>query len=127
MLSPRTGFVHATEDVDGFTENNGNIVAAREVSFGQYHVGGEIAYLWGNWEPVVGAVYELDFAKDKYAALDASGNLVVVNRDDDNVLFNAGIRYRRPAGFTGSLEYRGRFGREYIEEDNITATLHIDF
>lgn len=123
-LSGRIGYIWAREFQDEFTESDGTTVAERDIKLNQWHVGGEVAYSWGDWEPFVGATYERDFT---ITEIQVPGAAVQPANDRDDVLFALGVRYFRADGLSGSLEWNKRIDRTDFDEDALNLLLRLDF
>jgi len=123
ILDGRIGYLFARSKTEGFTESNGTVIADRVNKFGQFRIGGDVAYSFGNWEPFVSALYEYDFQEDRIR-LSAGPQ---PDNDRDDVFFSTGLRYYSDFGLSGSFEYASRFLREDFEEDSFSLTVRYDY
>jgi len=123
-LSARVGFLWAREFQDAFTESDGTAVAERTIKLGQWHVGGEAAYTYGDWEPFAGATYGRDYSRTEVQVAGAGAQPA---NDRDDVMFALGLRYFHTSGITGALEWNKRLGREDFDEDTVNLLLRMDF
>jgi hypothetical protein len=123
ILGGRIGYLFARSKTEAFTESDGTIIADRVNKFGQFRIGGDIAYSFQNWEPYVSAIYEYDFQEDKIR-LSAGPQ---PDNDRDDIFFSTGLRYYSDFGLTASIEYASRYLREDFEEDSFTLTVRYDY
>ena len=108
FLSGRVGFVYAEEDQDGYAETgaagaalNPN-VASQTIEFGQFQIGGEAAYAFGNMEPFFAAYYEHDFEREDVVV---NAGQIRPENDEDDIRFSAGVRYFSTGPFSGVLQW----------------------
>ena len=106
-----------------FTESDGTSVGERQFNFGQFRIGGELAYGWDAWEPFVSALYQYDFEREDLVVAGAAQPA----NDNDDVNLGVGIRYFGTGGINGSLEYTTIVGREDFEADTITFSVRAEF
>ncbi len=123
VLGGNLGWLFARDDQDPYTESNGSAVSARTVRLGQWHVGGNLAYGWGDFEPYTRLTYERDYSMELLQV--ASGPQPANDRDD--LLLGAGIRYYNDNGITGSFEWNKRLLRDQVGEDTYTLSVRMDF
>ena len=123
LISGRIGLLHARNIQESFTESNGVVIPEFTSELGQWNIGGEAAYSYGEFEPFVRLTYENDFSMTEIGVIGGPQP----SNDDDNFLFGAGLRYFGANGLTGNLEWFKRLGREDYDEDTITATVRWDF
>ena len=118
-LSEQAGLLMAREDIDGFTESDGTVVADNSVSLGQASIGGEAAYAWDTFEPYANALYSYDYNRE-----DISGGHP---SDRTELRIGLGVRYFSVQGFTASAEYKKSLLREDFDEDSITLMIRSEF
>ena len=123
LISGRIGLLHAKNIQESFIESNGNFVPEFTSELGQWNVGGEAAYSYGEFEPFIRGAYERDFSMTEIGVIGGPQP----SNDNDNFLFGAGLRYFRANGLSANLEWYKRLGREDFDEDTITATVRWDF
>lgn len=125
LFTGRIGMLHARSDQESFTESDGTAVGKFETELGQWNVGGEAAYSWGDFEPFLRATYERDYSQTR---LTLAGTGPQPSNDDDNFLFGLGLRYfSSDNGLSGNIEWYKRLGREDYDEDTFAATIRWDF
>ena len=118
-LSAQAGLLVAREDIDGFTESDGTVVADNSVSLGQASIGGEAAYAWDAFEPYANALYSYDYNHE-----DIGGG----HPDDLTELrVGLGVRYFSERGFTAVAEYKKSLLREDFDDDSISLMIRSDF
>ena len=118
-ISGQVGVLVAQEDVDGYTESNGTVVADDKIELGQVNIGGEAAYAWGSFEPFASALYSHDYNREEL-----SGG----HPNDQNELnLGLGIRYFSEGGISASAEYTKSLLRDNFDSDSITLTIRADF
>jgi len=122
-LTGSVGFIWAREFQDEFTESNGNVVPERTIKLGQWHLTGEAAYSYGNWEPFAAATFSRDY---QLTEIEVAGPEQPAN-DRDDVVLGLGLRYYHPMGVSASVEWNKRLGREDFDEDTINVLLRMDF
>ncbi len=123
IIGGRMGFLYARSKTEDFTESNGTIVGERVTRLGEFRLGGDLAYAYGDWEPFVSAMYEYDFSLDEITLTPG----LQPDNDRDDVLLSGGVRYFNNNGWSGNLEYSKRLLREDFNEDSFTATVRWDF
>ena len=123
FVSGRIGILHARDIQEGFTESDGTFVPEFTNKLGQWSVGGEAAYSFGEFEPFARVAYERDFSMTEIAV--TSGPQP--SNDRDNFLFGAGLRYFGANGLTGNLEWNKRIDRDDFNEDTFSLTVRMDF
>ena len=120
-VSGLAGLLYATETSDRFTELNAagapvRTVARRKVRLGRASIGGDVAYEWNGFEPYAGALYQIDYTRFDFRQA----------RDNDEVLVNAGVRWRRE-NVIASFQWSSVLDRDDFESDSYTFTLRADF
>lgn len=123
ILGGRAGVLIAHSRTDDFIESDGTAIGERDTKLGQFRVGGDAGYSYGNWEPFVSAMYEYDFKMDEIEL--TTGPQPENDRDD--ILFAAGLRYFGNNGLSSNFEYSKRLLREDFDEDSWTFTVRYDF
>jgi len=123
IIGGRAGVLFAKSETDSFTESNGVLVGKRETTLGEFQLGGDVAYSFGEFEPYIGAVYERDFIFDEI--LLTSGPQAANDRDD--ILVSGGFRYFGNQGLTANFEYSKRLLREQFEEDSVRMNLRYNW
>lgn len=118
------GWIWAREYQDEFVESNGNTVAERKIKLGNWHVGGEAAYSWGNWEPWASATYGRDY---QFTEIQIAGAAQQPANDRDDILLGLGLRYYHPMGISASLGWNKRVDRTNYDEDTINFLMRMDF
>ncbi len=108
IIGGRIGTLWAKHTIEAFVESNGTVVAESKSKLGQWSIGGDAAYSYGEWEPFVRATYERDYSLTTIAVTTGPQP----SNDRDDVLFGVGLRYFRANGWTGNLEYNKRLDRE---------------
>ncbi len=123
IIGGRIGFLYAQEDQDSFVESDGTVVSDFETELGQWNVGTDVAYSYGNFEPYAKLIYEKDFNQTE-TVLSAG---LQPSDDDDNFLVGAGVRYFNRDNISGYIDWYRRLGREDIDEDTFTLSIRVDF
>lgn len=128
----RTGFLHAKETQDGYTETGGAVartVLERKVSVTQFVVGGDVGYQFGAFEPY--ALFNYRYDIDRKEGLDAGGlpTATGATRADDRDEFEVGfgVRYFGRQGLSGGVEWFKTLGRKEFDNHSVMATLRLDF
>ena len=125
LFSGRIGMLQARNIQESFDESDGTEVGKFTTELGQWNVGGEAAYTWGDFEPYARASYERDYSQSR---LTLAGTGPQPSDDDDNFLFGLGLRYfSSDNGLSGNIEWYKRLGREDYDEDTVSATVRWDF
>jgi hypothetical protein len=124
VLGGRIGILHARNIQESFTESDGTFVPEFTNKLGQWNVGGDVAYSFGQFEPFARVVYEHDFSMTE---ITVSGGGPQPSNDNDNFVFGAGVRYFGTTGLTGNLEWNKRVDREDFNEDIFSLTIRMDF
>lgn len=125
LFSGRIGMLQARNIQESFDESDGTEVGKFTTELGQWNIGGEAAYAWGDFEPYLRATYERDFSQTR---LTLAGTGPQPSNDDDNFLFGLGLRYfSSDNGLSGNIEWYKRLGREDYDEDTFSATVRWDF
>ena len=83
-------------------------------------IGADIAYGIDAFLPFVGLEYLNDVTRENLVV--ATGQAQPSN-DDDEFLFNAGLRYFTPGGMTASLLYSRNLGRDDLDTDTVSLYL----
>ena len=91
-VSGQAGLLVAREDIDGFTESNGNVVGDDRVQLGQASIGGDVAYAWGSFEPFASAIFSHDYSREELGGGHPN--------DQNELRLGFGIRYFSEQGFT---------------------------
>ena len=124
IIGGRMGTLYANSDQDTFTESSGTVIASSERELGQWNLGADVAYSYGNFEPYARASYQHDFNQTEIT-------LIGVNRqpsdDHDDVLVGAGIRYFNSNNISGSIEWYKRIFRNDFDEDVFSISIRADF
>ena len=124
IIGGRMGTLYAQTDQDAFTESSGTVIAASKTELGQWNLGADVAYSYGEWEPYARASYQRDWNQTEVT-------LIGVNRqpsnDDDDVLVGAGIRYFGAKGISGNFEWIKRLGRNDFDEDTFAISIRAEF
>ncbi len=123
VLGGTLGWLYARDDQDAYTESNGTAIGKRTVKLGQWHIGGNLAYGWGDFEPFTSLSYERDYSMELLQVF--SGPQPANDRDD--LLLGAGVRYYNSNGITGSFEWNKRLLRDQVGEDTYTLSVRVDF
>ncbi|NOG61640.1 MAG: autotransporter outer membrane beta-barrel domain-containing protein [Proteobacteria bacterium] len=123
VLGARTGMLYASSTIESFTESNGTLVAENQTRLSSVNIAGDIAYMYGNFEPFLNLVYQYDFQFQEVIA--ATGPQP--ENDKDDLLLTVGVRYFESSGISGNIEYSKRITRADYDEDRISLTLRIDY
>ncbi len=125
LFTGRIGMLQARNIQESFDESDGTAVGRTTTELGQWNVGGEAAYSWGEFEPFARVTYENDYSLSR---ITIAGTGPQPSRDDDNWLFGLGLRYfSSDNGLSGNIEWYKRLGREDYDEDTFTATVRWEF
>lgn len=125
LFTGRIGMLQARNIQESFDESDGTAVGKSTTELGQWNVGGEAAYTWGEFEPFARASYENDYSLTR---ITVAGTGPQPSGDDDNWLIGLGLRYfSSENGLSGNIEWYKRLGREDYDEDTFAATLRWDF
>ena len=125
LFSGRIGMLQARNIQESFDESDGTEVGRFTTELGQWNVGGEAAYGWGDFEPFARVSYERDYSQSRLTLI---GTGPQPSNDDDNFLFGLGLRYfSSDNGLSGNIEWYKRLGREDYDEDTFSATVRWDF
>lgn len=124
IIGGQIGFLYAQEDIDTYTESDGTAIADFQSELGQFNIGGDIAYSYGEFEPFARVMYENDFSQTKVGV---AGSPQQPSFDDDDVLLGFGVRYYGDNNLMGHLEFNTRLDREDYDEYNVTATIRYEW
>ena len=124
LLTGSGGLLYSHQDVDSFTETNGNRVDDIDATLGQFRLGGELAYVAGSFEPYFSALYSYDFTRTE---LNFAPGVLRPSGDDDDIQLGFGLRYFGDNGLSGSLEYSTLLNRDNYDEDVFTASVRWNF
>jgi len=98
-------------------------VAESRIRVSTVSVAGDVAYLYGDFEPFLNLSYQYDFQFQEITV--ASGPQP--ENDKDDILLSTGVRYFEASGVSGNIEYSKRLMRADYDEDRISLTVRIDF
>ncbi len=125
LFSGRIGMLQARNIQESFDESDGTAVGKLTTELGQWNVGGEAAYGWGDFEPFARVSYERDYSLSRLSLI---GTGPQPSNDNDNFLFGLGLRYfSSDNGLSGNIEWYKRLGREDYDEDTFSATVRWEF
>jgi len=126
----RVGIIYAEDDIDSVVEV-GEVAGIGEftspsttIEFGQFQVGGEVAYSVTAIEPYASVLYEHDFEFEK---VKFDSGLPHLPQDRSDVRFGLGARYFSDYGFSANLEWSIITGREGIDSHTLGLTGRLDF
>lgn len=122
-LGGRVGFLVARDELDGFTESDGTVVAESTSDLGRLTVGGDLSWFWESFEPYLSALYEYDYERQTVVTATAPQPA----NDDDDFVFGLGIRWYSEEGVTAGFEYNSVFGRSDFSSDSYSFQLRADF
>ena len=122
-LTGRTGVTVARQELDGFTESNGNVVTDRRTELGQFDIGGEVGYLWDSFEPYVNGAWQHDYNMTELRT--ATGPQP--SNDSTSFLLGAGFRWFSDSGWSALFEYNTEVSRKDFDSDTYTFTVRGDF
>lgn len=123
ILGAKVGTLYAQSTIDSFVESDGTPVGELQSEVGQWNVGGNVAYTFGQFEPFANVTYENDFNMTEIAVTTGPQPA----NDDDDVLTGLGVRYYGQNGISGNVEWNKRLGREDFDEDIFTLSVRVDF
>ena len=123
LANVRLGFVTARDDHDAFTESDGTAVAARRFDLGQIRAGGDLAYVMGDFEPFLSAVYAYDYEREDVVV---AGNAQPAN-DADDVTLGLGVRWFSQESMSATLEYNTVLFREDFDSHSIQLLFRSQF
>ena len=122
-LTGIAGMLYAHDRIDDYTESNGSKISAARISFGQFHVDGEVAYSLGRFTPFASLSYERDFTRED---LVTAGPAQPAN-DSDGFRAGLGLRFYADDNWTGSARFDKTFGRKNIDEYAFSLQVHGSF
>ncbi|MBL26454.1 MAG: hypothetical protein CMM50_02725 [Rhodospirillaceae bacterium] len=126
-LGGRLGYIHASEDQDGFTETSTigtNVVAGRTIDFGQVQISGEAAYLMEFTEIYGFGTYEIDTQRDDVVA--GVGQAQPSN-DDDGFRIGGGMRLSLTDRTSVSFQGDTVLLRDDQSETTVSGTVRVRF
>jgi hypothetical protein len=123
IIGGRIGTLWARNITESFVESDGTVVPEIRSKLGQWRVGGDVAYSFGEWEPFARLTYEHDYSLTEIAVVGGPQP----SNDRDNFLVGAGIRYFNTNGWSGNLEWNKRLGRDDFDEDSVFITIRGEF
>ena len=123
IIGGKIGLLYAKDVQDTYVESDGTTVAEFESELGQWNIGADVAYSYGEFEPFARVLYENDFSQTEVGVIGGAQP----SFDDDDVLLGFGIRYFGMNNLTGNLEFNTRLGREDYDEYDISATLRYEW
>lgn len=124
FMSATAGFLYIKEDQDGFTESNGTVVAANEISIGQGRIGATVGYNAGKWQPWVSLRAENEF----WAPSDVvSGNGNVIANDTFGLVVGAGVNFTFSDAVSGGVSFTTTEARDDLDLYTITGRLRVNF
>ena len=122
-VSGHTGLLIAREDIDGFTESNGTLIADRRSSLGQFSLGGDVGYSLGSFEPFASATYQYNYDMEELVTATAPQPA----NDRDDVRLGLGLRYFGTEAFSGTVEWNKILGREDFDSDTFSLIIRGNF
>ncbi len=78
LISGRIGLLHARNIQESFIESNGFFVPEFTNKLGQWNIGGEAAYSYGEFEPFVRGTYERDFSMTEIGVIGALNHPMIM-------------------------------------------------
>ena len=123
-LTGSIGITWARESVDAYEESDGTRVPERTFRFGQWRVGGEVAYAFDTFEPYASATYQRDYATTEIVL---TGTTNQPANDLDDVFFAAGIRFFGMDNLSASAEYTRVMTRADYVENGLNLLLRMLF
>ena len=123
LLSGTLGMILARDDVDGFTESNGTVVADNRVQFGRLRVGGNVAYSFRYLEPFLSLAYEYDYEHED-TVLPAGPQPA---NDKDQLRLGMGVRLFANDVWSGAFEYDTTFGREDFDSHSFGLSIQATY
>ena len=124
LLTGTGGLLWATQNTEGFRESDGSVVSESDADVGQFRFGGEVAYLAGNFEPYLGALYAYDFTRTR---LRFGAGVAAPKNDNDDIQMSLGLRYYADSGLSGTVEYSRLLGRRDYREGVFTANVRWNY
>jgi hypothetical protein len=132
----KLGVLHSEETQDAYRETGSaasgaagtlRAIKERDLDLTQLTVGGDLAYLFGGFEPYLAVAYVNDVSRDDGTA---AGGLpkaftVVQPPDDDEVQLAFGIRYFANDDVTATLEYLRVEGRDAFDSDSVLLSVRV--
>jgi len=132
-LGGRAGLLHSEEKQDGFTETGGpsaRTVRGRTVRLGQFFLGGDAAYAFGNGlEAQAALVYRKDVKRND--GRDGGGLPAAVGAtqpdDKDEWEWSLGLRYFARRNVTLAIEYLRTEGRERFDHEALNLLVRLEY
>jgi hypothetical protein len=112
----RGGISFVRQSDDAFTESDGTERGGRTNKIGRFHLGGEVAYAAGAWEPFASALFNYSYTETN---LVLAGGTAQPGDDKSDVLFGLGVRYYGANGMSGTLEYNTLLGADDIDSHSL--------
>ena len=122
-LSGSVGFLYIKEEHDGFTESNGTVVAASDVSIGQGRASARVGYNLGKVQPFVAVRYEHEF----WAPSDSIINGTLVETDTDGLVISGGLNFALSDAVSGGLTVSSHQARDDLDLYSISGRIRVAF
>lgn len=123
-LTGSIGILWARETIDSYTESDGTLVPETTFRFGQWRVGGEIAYAFDTFEPYASATYQRDYATTEIVL---TGATVQPENDLDDIFFATGLRFYGYENVSASVEYTRVMTRADYVENGLNLLVRMTF
>jgi uncharacterized protein YhjY with autotransporter beta-barrel domain len=117
------GFLYIKEEHDGFTESNGTVVAASDVSIGQGRASARVGYNLGKVQPFVAVRYEHEF----WAPSDSIINGTLVETDTDGLVISGGLNFALSDAVSGGLTVSSHQARDDLDLYSISGRIRVAF
>ncbi|MBO6783367.1 MAG: autotransporter outer membrane beta-barrel domain-containing protein [Alphaproteobacteria bacterium] len=130
LLAGQAGYTYAFEKIDGFTESNGNLVAANRNPLGQVQLGARAGYslfdIADGWvfHPYGGLRYLHEIQSSRVSV--GPGQAEHPN-DNDEVQVSLGLDFFSGSKLSGNIEFLRSFARSKFESSVISVNLRWAF